>query len=191
MNEETQVLPTEQEPVEETTEVVEDTDWQEVATKHQKAFTDQKLRAEKAEARLKELESAPKPKEEKSTPKNDDDRIALLEKRLEEESTRTRLTAMGVLETDEQDEVMRAAGVLGKSPAEAIRHPLVAKMLEDMRSQKKTEDVTPSPSRKSGTGTTNVERLATQVLKGEKSFSDLGTDDKKKVLEHIEKNNLF
>lgn len=190
MDENNQVLPTAQEPVEETTVAVE-TDWQEVATKHHKAFTDQKLRAEKAEARLKELEDAHKPDKETSTPKNENDRIAALEARLEETTTRAQLIARGYTEADEQQILINAAKVLGKQPHEVVANPLVKQQIDDLRSQKKTEDVTPSPSRKSGTTTTNIERLATQVLKGEKSLSDLGTDDKKKVLEHIEKNNLF
>lgn len=188
--EEELVTPTEQEEQVETTESVEDTtDWQSLAEKHQNAFKDQKRRAEQAEAKLKEFEA----KQEKSTPKKElpeSDRYTELERKLEEESTRNRLFALGVQDEEEQDEVVRAAKVLNLSVSKAIHHPLVAKMLEDKRSQSKTEEVTPSPSKRGGEPTQSVTRLAKEVQEGKTSLQNLDQATKTKVLEHWKKQGL-
>jgi hypothetical protein len=190
MDESQQGLSTEQTPVVETTieGAEQEVNWQAEAEKHRKAFEDQKRRAEIAEGKLKDK---PEQKVEKPTPKNDNDRIAELEARLEETTTRANLIARGYTEADEQQILIDAAKILGKLPHEVATHALVKQQIEDLRSQKKTEDVSPSPSKRGGSTTTSVERLAKQVLSGEKQIAALGRDEKSKVLKYIEENNLF
>lgn len=119
------------------------------------AFKDQKKRAEIAEAELKKLkptqEQKPAPKQEASSAASTDDVV------------RARLEARGVLDEDEQDAVIEAAKVLNLTPIKALDNEIVKGRLAAIRTQKKTNDATPAPSRGGGT-TTNIGRLADKAL---------------------------
>jgi hypothetical protein len=82
-----------------------------------------------------------------------------------EDVTRARLEARGILDEDEQDEVMRAAKLLGITPVKALDDDIVKGKLKAMRDQKATKEATPAPgSRGGGTSTDNIGRLADKAF---------------------------
>jgi hypothetical protein len=124
--------------------------------KKAKGFEDQKKRAEKAEAELRKLKGEkPDPKPDAPAVPNDD-------------TTRARLEARGVLDEDMQNEVLEAARMLGIYPVQALDRPLVKARLEEIKAEKAAKDATPPP--RSGPGrppqTQNVSALADKVEKG-------------------------
>lgn len=154
-----------QSSTEETTEVVEETTEKEAETseeisgeadgakadgadKHQKAFEDQKRRAEKAETEAKRLRDLYEPKKEtRRAPKKDDEALSNLEKRV----ARAELTAIGINTKEQQDFVFGAAQRLGIDPVEAANDPIVVAKLETMREVAATKEATPAPSKGGGT----------------------------------------
>jgi hypothetical protein len=140
--------------------------------KDAKAFKDQKLRAEKAEARVKELEGKGK---EKVTPKtNDQDNSALTQEvaRANERATRAELRTMGITHADDLKVVMDAAKQLGIDPTEAAERPYVKAEIESKRDARKTSAATPSPGKGAGGSNTNVSSLADKVAAGAALPSD-------------------
>jgi hypothetical protein len=83
-------------------------------------------------------EQKPAPKQEASVSTTNDDVV------------RARLETRGVLDEDEQNEVMEAANLLKITPLQALTRPLVKARLEEMRADKKTKDATPAPTKGAG-----------------------------------------
>jgi hypothetical protein len=123
------------------------------------AFEDQKKRAEIAEGELKKYKPAPKqeqkPAEQEASGSSTSN---------SEDVTRARLEARGILDEDEQDEVMRAAKLLGVSPIKALDDDIVKGKLKAMRDQKATKEATPAPGSRGGGTTDNIGRLADKAF---------------------------
>lgn len=121
------------------------------------AFEDQKKRAEIAEGKLKQFEK-PKP-EVPVTPHPTGD----VPSATDDNVTRARLEARGILDEDEQDAVIEAAKVLNTTPIKALELGIVKGRLAEIKAQKATTAATPAPSRGGGTST-NISRLADKAL---------------------------
>ncbi|MBX3498112.1 MAG: hypothetical protein KF889_01610 [Alphaproteobacteria bacterium] len=107
--------------------------------KDAKAFQDQKRRAEKAEARVRELEGKPKP----ADPEKGGEALSNLTKRV----VRAELAGLGIKDQAEQDFVIAAATRLGIEPSAAATDEIVAAKLEKMREAKATKEATPPPNK--------------------------------------------
>lgn len=127
----------EQDTVEETDSEEADPDEVDMLRKRAEAYEAQKIRAEKAEAKLKAIQKTPV---KKSSP----DELA----ELKEQLAQTQLLAQGI-KPDEQEIVFKAAKELGISPLEAAEKKYVKAELEELREQKRVQDATPSHSGRS------------------------------------------
>jgi hypothetical protein len=152
--------------VEETLETPEPLTPEQIADLQKKAnaYEDQKKRAEIAEAELKKRPKASEPTTptpvNPTVPSTSDDNV-----------TRARLEARGILDEDEQDAVIEAARVLNTTPIKALDNEIVKGRLAAIKAQKATTTATPAPSRGGGT-TTNIGRLADKALETGEMPSD-------------------
>lgn len=124
-------------------DIVEDTDSQEadpeeieMLRKRADAYEAQKIRAEKAEAKLKSAQKNPQ--------KASSSELA----ELREQLAQTQLLAQGI-QPDEQEIVFKAAKELGISPLEAATKKYVKAELEELREDKRVKEATPSHSGRS------------------------------------------
>lgn len=123
-----------------------DPDEVEMLRKRAEAYEAQKIRAEKAEAKLKA-----QLKNSKSSGASSSE-IA----ELKEQLAQTQLLAQGI-QPDEQEIVFAAAKELGISPLEAATKKYVKAELEELREQKRVKEATPSHSGRSAKEAKNVD----------------------------------
>ncbi len=123
-----------------------DPDEIEMLRKRAEAYEAQKIRAEKAEAKLKA-----QLKNSKSSGASSSE-IA----ELKEQLAQTQLLAQGI-QPDEQEIVFAAAKELGISPLEAATKKYVKAELEELREQKRVKEATPSHSGRSAKEAKNVD----------------------------------
>lgn len=140
--------------------VIEDTtDWKAKAEKAEEIAENQRIRAEKAEGKLKSVKTEVAPKE---TPKTagditTKDLYALMEAKVAEEDI---------------DEVARYAKFQNISIAEALKSNVVKTILSDKIEQRKTASAANVGSTKRGTNSTPDEVLLSKAAKGELPEND-------------------
>lgn len=129
---------TQEETFEEAGEQDVDPEEIEMLRKRADAYEAQKIRAEKAEAKLKAQIKNVNQKGASSS------EIA----ELKEQLAQTQLLAQGI-QPDEQEIVFKAAKELGISPLEAATKKYVKAELEELREQKQVQEATPTPGGRS------------------------------------------